>query len=216
MPGDTAALLDKLADKAAAHLRISGQRLGHQFLQIQHLRSVVPQHLRKGIVLLLCRLQIGNIVKQQPFQFAGYQLLQLRPRTVQQHLLQRSRFTSDTNRHRLLPVFSVSFFYCIGFPENRWDIPAWFCGILTWISPQQRKTSAAEVFRGGRFFSFSQPHRVVNMGITCFLRDMTPGKNTVLSFGSTAKALRMASSLPINSSCVPSCSTSVSIRITIS
>ena len=54
------------------------------------------------------------------------------------------------------------------------------------------------------------------MGMTCFLRDMTPGRNTVLSLGSTAKALRMVSSLPIYSSWLPSCSTSVSIKITMS
>ena len=54
------------------------------------------------------------------------------------------------------------------------------------------------------------------MGTTCFFRDMTPGRNTVLSLGSTAKALRIVSSLPIYSSCVPSCKTSVSIRMTMS
>ena len=51
--------------------------------------------------------------------------------------------------------------------------------------------------------------------MTCFFRLMTPGRNRALSLGSAEKALRMASSLPTYSSCVPSSSTSVSIRITI-
>ena len=60
------------------------------------------------------------------------------------------------------------------------------------------------------------PHRAVSMGMICFLRLMTPGRNRVLSLGSTEKALRMASSLPTYSSCVPSSKTSVSISSTMS
>ena len=50
--------------------------------------------------------------------------------------------------------------------------------------------------RGLLFVLCIYPHRVVSMGTTCFFRDMTPGRNTVWSLGSTAKALRMVSSLP--------------------
>ena len=35
------------------------------------------------------------------------------------------------------------------------------------------------------------------MGMICFLRLITPGRNTALSFGSTEKAVRIVSSLPI-------------------
>ena len=54
------------------------------------------------------------------------------------------------------------------------------------------------------------------MGMICFLRDMTLGRKTALSLGSTSKARRMVSSLPRYSSWVPSSSTSVSMRITMS
>ena len=68
----------------------------------------------------------------------------------------------------------------------------------------------------GIFDSRFYPHRAVSMGMICFLRLMTPGRNRVLSLGSTENALRMASSLPTYSSCVPSSSTSVSISSTMS
>ena len=75
-------------------------------------------------------------------------------------------------------------------------------------APWQKKQS---------FFARSfYPHRAVSMGMICFLRLMTPGRNRVLSLGSTEKALRMASSLPTYSSCVPSSRTSVSISSTMS
>jgi len=35
------------------------------------------------------------------------------------------------------------------------------------------------------------------MGMICFLRLITPGRNTALSFGSTEKAERIVSSLPM-------------------
>lgn len=41
-----------------------------------------------------------------------------------------------------------------------------------------------------------QPHRAVSMGIICFFLDITPGRNTSLSLGSTEKAYLMVSSLP--------------------
>jgi len=42
-----------------------------------------------------------------------------------------------------------------------------------------------------------QPQRAVSMGMICFLRLITPGRNTALSFGSTEKAERIVSSLPM-------------------
>lgn len=42
----------------------------------------------------------------------------------------------------------------------------------------------------------SYPHRSVSIGITCFLRDITPGRKTILSFGSTLNACRIISSFP--------------------
>ena len=61
-----------------------------------------------------------------------------------------------------------------------------------------------------------QPHRAESMGMTCFFRDMTLGRNTTSSASSTLKAWRMLSLSPTNSSWVPYSSTSVIIRITMS
>ena len=41
-----------------------------------------------------------------------------------------------------------------------------------------------------------QPHRAVSMGMICFFLDMTPGRNTSLSLGSTENAYLMVSSFP--------------------
>ena len=41
-----------------------------------------------------------------------------------------------------------------------------------------------------------QPHRAVSMGMICFFRDMTLGRNTLLSRTSVLKAWRMVSSSP--------------------
>ncbi len=42
----------------------------------------------------------------------------------------------------------------------------------------------------------NQPHRAVSMGMICFFRDMTLGRNTSLSRTSVLKAWRMVSSSP--------------------
>ena len=59
-----------------------------------------------------------------------------------------------------------------------------------------------------------QPHRADRLGMICFLRLITWGRNTAPSLGWTEKAFLMSSSSPTNSSQVPSSSTSVSISIT--
>ena len=66
------------------------------------------------------------------------------------------------------------------------------------------------------FCRSNYPHSAVSIGIICFLRLMTPGRKSILSFGSAENARRMVSSLPMYKSCVPSSRTSVSMRMTMS
>ena len=62
-------------------------------------------------------------------------------------------------------------------------------------SPCSRKKALPRV--GKRLFAcMSYPHRAVSMGMICFFRDMTPGRNTRLSLALTVKACWMVSSLP--------------------
>ena len=80
-------LVQELADQVLAHLR-RGEGAHHQVREVHHLHPLVSQTVRKGVVLPLGLLQIGDIVKQQPFQILRHQILQLRAGPVQQHLFQ--------------------------------------------------------------------------------------------------------------------------------
>ena len=86
-------LIQKRLDKA----RMQPQHVGHEVLQINDLDAVVTQDLRKRVMLLLCDLQEGNVVKQQLAQTVRRQMQQLTARTMQKNFFQRVDLASNTN-----------------------------------------------------------------------------------------------------------------------
>lgn len=97
------------------------------------------------------------------------------------------------------------------------DDPAYKTASWPKPAPVNEKESSPGQSGRGSFFgfreNFSQPHRAVSDGMTCFFRDTTPGRKQVWSLSCTPKACVMMSSSPRYSRCVPSSSTSVSMRI---
>ena len=97
--------MDEILNKAALERLILLQRLGGKLGKIHDLHAVFPQRLRKAVVLRLCAVEVGNVVKKQTFQRIGHELLQLMAGPLQQYLFQRSNLTSYVNSHRLHPMF---------------------------------------------------------------------------------------------------------------
>ena len=85
---------------------------------------------------------------------------------------------------------------------------------------QRQLTKAPPVLTGGAFrlrLWSHQPHRAESIGITCFFRERILGKNAQFPWSPLIlNACWMVSSSPVNRSCVPSSSTSVIIKITVS
>ena len=104
-----AGLLDELTQELLPDLSADVKHLGHQVLEINHLNTIVTQHLREGIMFLLGHFQIGNIVKQQFLKRVGCQVEQFTSGTVQQNLLQRLYLTSNMNTSHDLEIISFLF-----------------------------------------------------------------------------------------------------------
>ena len=82
-----AGLIQELVHQLLADLRLL-DGLRHQILEVDHIRPVVPQAVGKGVVLRLGDLQIGDVVKEKPFQILRHQVLQLPARVVEHDLPQ--------------------------------------------------------------------------------------------------------------------------------
>ena len=80
------ACVKKLFDEFAFDTRIF-ESLGGFVNVIQYLNAVVPQKLRKSVMLLLSHPEIWYIVKQQSFEIVGNQSLHFIAQSVQQHLV---------------------------------------------------------------------------------------------------------------------------------
>ena len=97
----------KLMQKCLPHLR-GGQGIDHQVDEVHHLHPGVPETLGKGVVLRLGLFQIGDIVKQQPFQIFRHEVFQLLTGPVQQDLPQLAdlRGVMDACFHAITPFSS--------------------------------------------------------------------------------------------------------------
>ena len=78
------------------------------FPEPRNLHALLAEAVGEGVVLLLGLPEIGDIVKQQTPQLAGYQVLQLLPRPVKHYPLQRSNFTFYVNRHLAPSYLSIT------------------------------------------------------------------------------------------------------------
>ena len=102
--GDASAFLSEVPDERLLKSFVLRQRLGGELGEVHHFHTVVPEHLGKAVVLRLCTLQIGDVVKKQPLQGTGDQMLQLLAGPVQQHTAKGGNFTVDLNWHMKTPL----------------------------------------------------------------------------------------------------------------
>ena len=92
---------------------VLGDGLHHQVREIEHLHPLLPQAGGEGVVLALGRLQVGNVVEEQPLQVLGHQIFQLPAGPVEHHLPQppdlrgvvQSRFQARFRRHSASLLF---------------------------------------------------------------------------------------------------------------
>ena len=107
-----ARLVQKLRQEFLPHLR-GGQGIHHQIHEVHHLHPCVPQALGEGVMLRLRFLQVGDIVKQQPFQIFRHKVFQLLTGPVQHDFPQPPdlRGVMDACFHTItpFPVTSLGF-----------------------------------------------------------------------------------------------------------
>ena len=93
-------MLDHVVDERLAQLRPLPQHIRRQILQIDDLRAAAAQDLCEAVMLLLCAVEIGNIVEKQLLHGIGAEMLQLPSGSLQKHPFQRADFACYTDRHR--------------------------------------------------------------------------------------------------------------------
>ena len=127
--GLDAGLIDPLQQELLAKLRVGGQNLGRQVLQVHNLHAVVAQSLRESVVLFLGNLQKRNVVEQQLFKRVRGKVQQLLTGSMQQDFLQGLDFALDVyaSHNNLL--------------SSRWDIklsspcePRRILGLAGWLA----------------------------------------------------------------------------------
>lgn len=74
-------------DQVGPHVGVR-DGLRHQIPQVDHLHSLLPEAVGKGVVLPLGLLQIGDVIKEQPLQILRHQIFQLTAGAVEQDLFQ--------------------------------------------------------------------------------------------------------------------------------
>ena len=94
-----ARLFDDVLNKRLAQRRLARQNLCRQSVEINDLRPVFAQKLRKAVMLLLRAVQKRNVVKQKLLHRLRAQVLELPPRALQKDPSERSNFACHMNRH---------------------------------------------------------------------------------------------------------------------
>ena len=105
------ALHDKVADECLLQL-FGVKRLRQLVHVVDDLHAVFAQQIRERVMLLLCDLQIRNVVEQEPCKIIRHQPVDLVADAVQQNLIQLADLgkITDSGNQRFTPFRNLMFF----------------------------------------------------------------------------------------------------------